>query len=552
MEKQFADEAWENETAVNTECYPATLLPHQSRLFLNYIEKREVLAPFYPIAPFNGEAPLRPSSIDQNQRAQAAAMLTVQSTDWQPGPEASANLERLRKGAAAVVTGQQVGLFGGPLLTLLKAATAVRLAQDASAAGNPHVPIFWMATEDHDFAEVDHVTFPARRELRTITLNSHPGTASPVGAFVPGDSGTMALDEAAEFLGGTSFYDALRLWYAPGRTMAQSFGALVAHVFAPWGLVVIDAASREAHRLGADVLRGAILRADELHAAIAERDQELKTRGYHSQVLVAPQSSLLFLLEKPSVTRLPLRRADGKWKAGQQNLSDQDLLDILETEPERLSPNALLRPVFQDAILPTSVYVGGPAEIAYFAQSQVLYERLLGRTTPIVPRLSATLVEPAAATVLARHEVTLPQVIGTATKSMTELAQRLGARSMPVAGKQKLAAAGNALDSELTELTSWMRQMDESLGRAAEVSASKMRYQMNRLRRLAANFQLQQDESLQRHADALELALYPERHPQERKIGGAYYLARYGEQIASLFVEAADSKCPGHKAIWLA
>jgi uncharacterized protein YllA (UPF0747 family) len=223
------------------------------------------------------------------------------------------------------------------------------------------------------------------------------------------------------------------------------------------------------------------------------------------------------------------------------------LLAILEESPERISPNALLRAVFQDAILPTTAYVGGPAEIAYFAQSQVLYERLLGRTTPILPRLSATLIEPSIATLLTRHELALPQIL----EDSDDLAQRLGARSMPVEGKQRLAVAGNALDRELTELTSWMSSMDESLGKTAEVSASKMRYQMNRLRRLAANYQLQRDESLGRHADALKLSLFPERHPQERRIAGAYYLCRYGEDIAALLIEAADSNCPGHKAIWL-
>ena len=527
------------------------MLPHQSPLFLDYVEGREALAPFYPFAPFGGGSPLRPSPLEPGHRTDAAAMLLAQSPEWKPGPKALDNLERLRKGAGAIVTGQQVGLFGGPLLTLLKAATAVRLAQDATASGSPHVPIFWMATEDHDFPEIDHVTFPGRRELRTITLKNHPSTGSPVGSYVPGDAMKQALDEAAEFLGGTPFFDLLREWYAPGRTMAQSFGGLIAHVFAPWGLVVIDAASREAHRLGQAVLRGAIMRAAELQHALSERDHELKARGYHSQVLVSPQSTLLFLLDRASGARLPLRRIDNKWKAGQQTFSEDELLTILATEPERLSPNALLRPIFQDAILPTSVYVGGPAEIAYFAQSEVLYERLLGRTTLILPRLSATLVEPAAATVLARHEVSLPQIIGNGSASTVELAQRLGARAMPVAGKQKLASAGNALDHELTELTAWMQQMDESLGRAAQVSASKMRYQMNRLRRLAANFQLQRDESLRRHAEALELSLYPDRHPQERKVGGAYYLARYGEEIASLLVDAADSSCPGHKGIWL-
>ncbi len=532
------------------ECYPVSILPHQSRLFLDYVEDRDPLAPFYPIAPFSaaGQANLGQSTLPVETRAAVADLLEHQGVSYAYGDAAKANLQRLRSGAAAIVTGQQVGLFGGPLLTLLKAATAIRLAADLSAAGQTHVPIFWMATEDHDFAEVDHVTLPSRHFLHRLQLSSSHTPGQSVGSIVPGDPINGLLQQAAEFLGGTPFFDRLQQWYAAGRTMASAFGSLIAHVFAPWGLIVIDASAREAHSLGSDILRQAITRAEELHSALAERDRELIERGYHSQVLVTSESSLLFLLDPgANGTRLPLRRTAHGWKAGNQTYSEAELLAILEDSPERISPNALLRPVFQDAILPTTAYIGGPAEIAYFAQSQVLYQRLLGRTTPILPRLSATLIEPSIATVLARHEITLPQVLADAD----DLPQRLGARAMAVAGKQRLAAAGNALDHELTELTTWMAAMDESLGKAALVSASKMRYQMNRLRRLAANFQLQRDESLRRHADALKLALFPEGHPQERRIGGAYYLARYGEDIASLLVEAADSNCPGHKAIWL-
>ncbi len=176
--------------------------------------------------------------------------------------------------------------------------------------------------------------------------------------------------------------------------------------------MVIDASSRDFHALGSDVLREAIVRADELRVALNDRDQQLAAAGYHSQVLVPALSSLLFLFDGSSGARVPLRRtAEGGWHAARQPYSTAELLAILDAEPERLSPNALLRPVFQDAILPTSAYVGGPAEIAYFAQSQVLYERILGRTTPILPRLSATLIEPAIAGLLARHEVSLPDVI---------------------------------------------------------------------------------------------------------------------------------------------
>ncbi len=283
---------------------------------------------------------------------------------------------------------------------------------------------------------------------------------------------------------------------------------------------MIDASARGFHALGSDVLRQAIVRADELRVALNDRDQQLAAAGYHSQVLVPPLSSLLFLFDGNTGARVPLKRtAEGGWHAARQNYSTTELLAILDTEPERLSPNALLRPVFQDSILPTAAYVGGPSEVAYFAQSQVLYERILGRTTPVLPRLSATLIEPPIAGLLARHDVSLPDVIQSALKDPLDLAQRLGARAISVMGKRKLAAAGNALDTELSALATYMHSLDPGLGRAADVSSSKMRYQMNRMRRLAANYELRREQSLGRDAGLIALNLFPDRHPQERILG---------------------------------
>jgi uncharacterized protein YllA (UPF0747 family) len=204
--------------------------------------------------------------------------------------------------------------------------------------------------------------------------------------------------------------------------------------------------------------------------------------------------------------------------------------------------------VFQDAVLPTTAYVGGPAEIAYFAQSQVLYEAILSRTTPVLPRLSATLVEPAMAKVLGQHEISVPDLIAAQPE---EMSQRLGARAMPVEGKRMLASAGQGLDEELKSVTEWMARMDAGLGKSADVAASKMLYQMNRLRRLAANYQLQKEASLRRHVDALYLNLFPERHPQERVVGAAAFLAKYGEGLVPELVELAGQECPGHKVVFL-
>ena len=534
---------------MKVDCFPISMLPRQSRLFLDYASSHEPLSPFFVATPWSQSWANAVPTQDPAHRSALADRLLEQNQSWfsetgQAGEKALANIERLRQGAGAVVSGQQVALFGGPLFTFLKAATIIQRAQVANA-----VPIFWLATEDHDLAEADHVTLPSRHALHTLRLHlEQPSAGRPVGSLQLGPGITAVLDRAAELIGGTPEFDLLTASYTPDATFASSFARLIAATFADYGLVVIDASTRALHALGAPVLRQAIEDAAAFESALHTRDNLLADRGYHSQVLVAPGSSLLFLLDETTGARVPLRRKNGAWLAGKAQYSTADLLSILDAAPERLSPNALLRPVFQDYLLPTQAAIGGPAEIAYFAQSQVLYQAILGRTTPVLPRLSATLVEPSIAKVLEQHELSLSDIL---TSHPDELAHRLGARSMPIEGKRRLAATGNILDDELDALIAWTDSLDPALGRSARVSASKMRYQMNRLRRLAANVQLQRDASIRRHVDTLSFNLFPDRHPQERTIGGIAYLARYGTPLLSTLVEQATQDCPGHKAIYL-
>jgi len=509
---------------------------------VDYASSLEPLRPFYAAAPY-GQVWAKPSEL--GSYAEVADLLEKQNRAFGASEATLTNIEKLRAGATAIVTGQQVTLFGGPLFTLLKAATAICKAKDAGA-----VPVFWLATEDHDLAEADHVMLPSRHELHTLRLeHSSEDAGKPVGRVRLGEGVRPLLKWAAELLGPSEILDALEKAYTPDATYAEAFGRLLTAVFADEGLIVIDAAGREFHRLGAPMLRAAIERVAELEALLLERTRLLEERGYEAQVLVAKGGSLLFLIDDETGVRVALKhKDDGDWTAGKKQYSTAELLAVLEAEPERLSPNALLRPVFQDAILPTAAYVGGPAEISYFAQSQVLYEAALGRTTPVLPRLSATLVEPAVAKTMAQHEVTLEDLIGT---HPDEMAQRLGARAMPMEGKKKLAAAGNALDEELKSVTEWMERLDKELGKSAEVASGKMRYQMDRLRRLAANYQLQKEASLGKHVDALYLNLFPNDHPQERVIGAVAFLARQGEGLIPELVEIAAQECPGHKVVFL-
>jgi bacillithiol biosynthesis cysteine-adding enzyme BshC len=550
---------------METECLPISTLPGTTALFRDVTEPATARDPAllrrcYPAAPFDlGWASASGAGDpDPQHRNRLTDALLRQADGFDAGGASLANIERLKNGAAAVVTGQQVGLFGGPLLTLLKAATAIRKAQDATkASGREHVPVFWLASEDHDLAEVDQVSLLTKTSVETLRLGLKSAVAEPVGAMVLGDRCDeghdrlhQEIERASELLGWAPVSELLRECYATGATLAGAFGRLLTKIFAAQGLVVMDASVREFHALGAPVLRAAVERAAELEAALLARTDELVQAGYHAQVLVVPGHSLLFLVDAEAGARLPLRRmADGSWKAGARSYSTAELLDILEREPERLSPNALLRPVFQDAILPTAAYVGGPAEVAYFAQSAVLYEKILGRVTPVLTRLSATLVEPAIAATMAAHEISFAQVLEARTADA--LALRLGARAMPIEGKRRVAAVGNAMDAELSALTEYMTAMSAELGRAAGVSASKMRYQMNRLRRMAAAFEVQKQASLAKQAATVMLNLLPEGHLQERVVAGVAFLAKYGDALPALLVEHAGQECPGHRVISL-
>lgn len=555
---------------MSTECYPIATLPHVTKLYRDYLAMGENAES--PVRGWYGAEPLGRAWMREGMKPVAASghaaaladVLERQSVGFGAGAEALENIAKIRGGAPVVVTGQQVGLLGGPLYVLLKAATAIARAKQATAAtGVDHVPVFWLATEDHDLEEVDQVSLlsGSRGATAVETLRlAKVRVGGPVGEIAFDGQIDALLDQASQSMGYAPVCELLTECYRAGTTFGGAFARLMARLFAEQGLIVMDAAGRDFHRLGAQALRFAIEHAEELETALIARGAELEAAGYHAQVLVKAGASLLFLVsEEGGVKRREaLRRGvDGVWKTGVgaagASYTTEELLGILEREPERLSPNALLRPVFQDAILPTVAYVGGPAEVAYFAQSEVLYEQILGRVTPILPRLSATLIEPAIGAVMAQHEVSLPDAMTTAE----ELAQRLGARAMPIEAKRRLAAAGNALDAALGAAEEYLGTLDESLGKSAEVSGSKMRYQMDRLRRLAATYELQKEGSLRKHAEAMTLHLFPEGHPQERVIAGVWFVAVFeaqggsAEGLVARLVEEAASTCPGHMVVRL-
>jgi bacillithiol biosynthesis cysteine-adding enzyme BshC len=517
-------------------------------LFLAYLHE------FSRVRNFYARTPVRPSwfaeeagaiRYERDRRMRVAAILERQNRAFGSGEKSFANLERLRAGACTTVTGQQVGLFGGPLFAILKALTAVRMADEATRMGADCVPVFWLATEDHDLAEVNHVVLPAGEasltRVETPTTAAPPDT--PVGRIRFGPEIEPVVAQAASLLGG-EMAELLRGAYAPGTSFGEAFGRVFARLFRDWGVILLDAADGELHALAAPLYQDVIRQAADLHARIAARGKELRDTGFHEQVKVMPSSTLLFGLQKGA--RTPVRREDGTFVLGAEKLSESALLGRISSAPEQFSPNVLLRPVVQDYLLPTLAYVGGPAEVAYFAQAAVVYETLLGRVTPILPRLTLTLVEPQVKRLLERYELSVVDTF----QGPEQLRALLAERSLPADLQKNFDSAAVCLDEALRAITASLERLDRTLVDAAGHAGAKMRYQLDHLRTRAANAELRRSQTLERHAAQLSSALYPDRNLQERIIAGIYFLARHPDLLDSLY-RTASFACLDHQVVFL-
>ena len=518
-----------------------------TRLFADYTSHFERVSHFYARPPlthdwFGQES--RSLHYDAGRRARVAEILERQNRAWGASAATLDNIRRLAGGASAMVTGQQVGLFGGPLFSFYKALSAIRLAAEMSQSGSECVPVFWLATEDHDLAEVNHATLPGPEgTLERLASASVGGTGAPVSAVRFGPEIEEVVAEAAKLLGDTPTTQFLHDSYRPGETLGSAFARLFSRLFAHSGVVLLDASDPDLHTLAAPIYQAAIGSAQELDGALLERGRSLEAAGYHVQVKVTPSSTLLFGMRDGS--RVPVHRANHDFTLGEEKLSEKELLGRIAAEPERFSANVLLRPVVQDYLLPTVAYVGGPSEVAYFAQAGVVYQKLLGRVTPILPRFSATLVEPRTQRLLQRYGVSLAETF----HGPERLRELLAARSLPADVSDAFEAAERGLKGSLASLQASLQKLDPTLAQAAGNTASKMEYQLTSLRQRAARAELRRSEEVTRHAAVLSAGLYPNRDLQERQLAGVFFTARYGAELLLRLYDAAQTTCPDHQVI---
>ena len=535
---------------MQSDCLAFSDVPHTTPLFIDFLSWAPRVQSFYPRPPqFSRWLSEQAGSIryEDQRRMKVADILERQNRAWGASAQSLENIARFRAGATSIVTGQQVGLFGGPLFTIFKAVSAVCLAAEARSAGFDCIPLFWLATEDHDFEEINHATLlNSNLLLQLLRSDSERHTDAPISAIRLGNEITGLVEEAANLLGDSEAIEALRDSYRAGERFGDAFARLLAKLFARWGVVMLDASDPELHTIAAPLYAAAVERARELDEALLRRGKELVSAGYHEQVKVTAKSTLLFALHEGARTSVHLN-GQGGFRIANHKLRTEDLLERVKSEPENFSANVLLRPVVQDYLLPTLAYIGGPAEVAYFAQAGVVYEKLLGHVTPILPRFSATLIEPKLQKLLQRYRIELKDLF----HGFDALREKLAEHSLPPDLHESFDNAEKSLAQSLASVRAALERLDPTLVKAAERAASKMHYQLGRLRGRAARAQTLRSEIVDRHTVQLSSALFPRKALQEREIAGIYFLARHGTQLLDRFYAAAESGCPEHQVLYL-
>jgi bacillithiol synthase len=429
----------------------------------------------------------------------------------------------------AIVTGQQVGLFGGPAYSLYKAITAASYAAELTRRGIEAIPIFWLATEDHDLAEINHAAWNTRDGIAEFKLAAGASDEGRrVGEVIFGNEIVVLVAEAAEKLEGPEaekIGTALRESYAPGETYGSAFGKLLARLLVGRGIVFIDPLDLRLHRLTASVYRRALDESDVLGDLLIARSKELEDGGFHAQVKVARESTLLFY--NVDGVRHPLRNHNGKFYAGHRSFTVEELRAAIEAAPDAFTPNVLLRPIVQDTLLPTAAYVGGPAEVAYMAQTEVVYHKILGRMPAILPRASFTVIEAPLDRLLKKFDLTFRDVL----RGKQHVRSRLEQKALPDALGKKFEEDELALQKLLAGYREPIQKLDASLAGSLELAEQKILHQFATLKGKAGRAENLRSGVLDRKEKMIFDGLYPHHELQERTISALPWLASYGVEF---------------------
>lgn len=443
-----------------------------------------------------------------------------------------------------VVAGQQPGLFGGPLYTLSKMVAVSRWAAELEDRGIPAVPVFWVATEDHDFAEVAQATIFASGGLRTFDLGDDPEPLVPVGMRTLGPELERIYVEMAEATHGERYEDWLEVlgrWYRPDARFGEAFCRLMIHFLGNRTPLLLDSMLPEVKAAQSEALRRLVEEREALEAAYAAKDGQIRERGYEHQVSPQRGVSPLFLLHRGQRRRIEWPGGGAGGGYGLRGLDDGsgeigELLERIDDNPSTVSPGVLARPAVQDAILGTFLQVLGPGEVSYMAQATPTYQAL-GLPGPwITLRPQALILESHLEDKLEQTGLDLADLLASGEHLETILADR--------SGGDPVAPAKEEILEILEDLKEPILELDPNLERPWEKTRDQVVKGLDILSGKATSARARQDEIRANRVDQLRETVLPEGRLQERVISSSHYPGKYRQGFAeSFFRQLALDPC---------
>jgi bacillithiol biosynthesis cysteine-adding enzyme BshC len=520
-------------------------VPGVSRLYLDYLENFERVAEFY-----NGDFHQNEIFFERAKEVQARSLplhqllpiLKEQNQRFGGGQPTRENLAHLQNGAAAIVTGQQTGLFGGPLFTIYKALTAIKLAAHLNEKGSARfVPIFWLASDDHDFREANHIhILDKTNQPLEIHYPGHPSDGRvPIYAIKISERISESIAQLDDATHPSDFkpeiLQALREAYQPEAAFSDAFGKWLMQLCQSFGLMLIDASDARIKSLGKKVFEKEIAEHSPSTRAALQATERLLQKNYHAQVQFHDDVLNLFFVESE---RQAIEVNEGSFfvKGTNRSFELNQLLSWLEEKPQAFSPNVLLRPVYQDALLPTAAYVAGPAELAYYAQMKGIYEHF-GTPMPIIfPRKSLTLLESKIQKVLANYRLTVSDF----WKETDGLINAVAKEQVPENLEKRIQNAQQCIAKNLQALDDVVSEFDPTLKDAVQNVKGKILHQVEQLESKIVQSYKKRNAVIVQQINKAGNHLFPKRQLQERALNATPFLFKYGWQFVQKIYDELD------------
>ena len=539
-------------------CIDLSDLHTSSSLFLNYAKSFENVSDWYTPPPVDFQGwQQRADQVSRQSgfpRDSLVEILTRYNSDLGAGEATFRNLERLAKeNAVAVVSGQQVALFGGPAYSVYKAASAVQFAAQLREQGTPAVPVFWLAANDSDFEEIRTAHFLNKdsEELALRLSDSRQDLTQMTGSISLRDVDSLTAKLADSFQAldfGQQTLDSLEAAYAKDSTLGRAFGVWLSNLFREHGLIVLDPTLPSINTRLAGFYSTCVSRREEIVASLVDRSQTIRKTGFVPQVSLDESEGLLFLVDGKRRTKLKFQngRYQGKGIVDAR-MSETELLQMARSQPDRLSPGVLIRPLLQDFLLPTLAYIGGPAEVAYFAQLHAI-GRFWDRDLVILPRASITLIDRKSQRLLRKYNLEVEDVLLGSLQSLGERIVRTGETAGLLV---ELETLQEDLRDRLAALEARLQRIDAGVAGMLPGVIEKVTYQLGKLTTRFAQNQRQRQPSLELHLQHLRNRLAPGGAPQERVLSFSQFEAEEGSTLLERLLPHLSPTSLCHKVCYL-